>query len=170
MREYVTVNSGTNEGDITGVGNECYIMAYSHVAHQCKVGHNVIMANAATLAGHVTIEDYAVIGGLCGIHQFTRIGRMAIVGGCSKVTQDILPYMMADGNPAKTRGINSVGMQRHNLSEATRRHVKTLYKILYHEKLNMRQAVEKIQQVLPVIPEIQTILKFIETSTRGITR
>ncbi len=127
-------------------------------------------SNAGTLAGHVTVEDFAVIGGLCGVHQFVRIGRMSIMGGCSKATQDIPPYMMADGNPAAVHGVNSVGLQRRGVSEESRQHLKTAYKILYRENFNTRQALEKIRQNATLTPEVQHLLAFIEASERGIAR
>lgn len=170
LREYVTVNSGTNEGDVTRVGARCHIMAYSHVAHQCLVGNDVIMSNAATLAGHVIIEDGAVIGGLCGVHQFVRIGRLGIIGGCSKAIQDIPPFMMADGNPAAIHGLNTVGLQRHNVPEETRRILKDAFRIIYRQNLTVRQALEKIKAELPAGPELEHLTAFIASSERGIAR
>src|SRR5258708_5669329 len=119
FREYVTINSATSAGEVTVVGSHNHILAYSHLPHNVKVGNHVIMSNVATLAGHVEVEDYAVIGGLAAVHQFCRVGRMAIIGGCSKVVQDVPPYMLADGNPAATRTINKVGMERHGISETS---------------------------------------------------
>jgi UDP-N-acetylglucosamine acyltransferase len=170
LREYVTVNSGTNEGDVTRVGSGCHIMAYAHVAHQCIVGNGVIIANAGTLAGHVIVEDNAVIGGLCGIHQFVRVGRLSIMGGCSKATQDIPPFMMADGNPVVIHGPNSVGLQRHAVPEATRRLLKEAFRILYRENLATRAALEKIKTELASCPELEHLISFISSSQRGITR
>lgn len=170
LREYVTVNSGTNEGDVTRVGCRCHIMAYSHVAHQCVVGNDVIISNAGTMGGHVVIEDFAVIGGLCGIHQFVRIGRMSFIGGCSKATQDIPPYMLADGNPVTIRGINAVGLQRRNVSRETRKILKDAFKILYRQHLSADQALEKIKTSLPACPEIEHLTTFISSSERGIAR
>ncbi len=143
LREYVTVNSGTNEGDVTGVGSGCLIMAYCHVAHQCVVGDNVIISNATQLAGHVIVEDNAIIGGLCSIHQFVRVGRMSFIGGCSKATQDIPPYMLADGNPAEIRSINSVGLQRRGVPEEIRKNLKDAFRILYRENLSTQQALQR---------------------------
>jgi len=170
LREYVTVNSGTNEGDVTRVGARCHIMAYSHVAHQCIVGNNVIISNAGTLAGHVIVEDNAVIGGLCGIHQFVRIGRMCIIGGCSKATQDVPPFMMADGNPATIHGLNSIGLQRHNVPEESQNILKKAYRIIFRQNLTVQQALEKIKIELPSCPEIEHLTAFIASSERGITR
>ena len=170
LREYVTVNAGTNEGDVTRVGSGCLIMAYCHVAHQCSVGDNVIISNATQLAGHVIVEDSAIIGGLCGIHQFVRIGRMSFMGGCSKATQDIPPYMLADGNPAEIRGINSVGLQRKGVPEETRKLLKEAFRILCREELSTQQAVEKIRATLPAAAEIGHLLEFISESERGIIK
>ena len=117
IREYVTVNSGTEEDEVTRVGSGCHIMAYAHVAHGCLVGNGVIMANAASLAGHIVVEDHAVIGGLTGVHQFVKIGKMCIVGGMSRVTQDCPPYMMVVGNPSEVRGLNSVALMRSDMTK-----------------------------------------------------
>lgn len=170
LREYVTVNSGTNEGDVTRVGARCHIMAYSHVAHQCIVGNEVIISNAGTLAGHVIVEDNAIIGGLCGIHQFVRIGRMCIIGGCSKATQDIPPFMMADGNPLIIHGLNIVGLQRHNVPDETRRILKEAHRIIYRQNLTVHEALETIKKELPSCPELEHLTSFIASSERGITR
>ena len=170
LREYVTVNAATHDGDVTRVGSRCHIMAYVHVAHDCVVGNEVVMANAATLAGHVIIEDQAIIGGLCGIHQFVRIGRLAITGGCTKLTQDLPPFMMADGNPVEVRAINSVGLKRRGVSEATEGLIKKAHKILYREGLSTRQALEMIGQQIELVPEIEHLINFIKSSERGIAK
>ncbi len=170
LREYVTVNSGTNEGEITKVGSDCHIMAYCHVAHACKVGNGVIMSNCATLAGDVVVEDKAIIGGLSGIHQFTRIGSLCFVGGMTKVVQDCPPFMMVDGNPAEIKGINSVGLKRNNVSEQAQRALKEAYKILYRQNLSTRQALDRICSEVEKGPEIEHLLDFIEKSERGIVK
>ncbi len=170
FREYTTVNAATNDGDVTRVGSGCHIMAYVHVAHDCIVGNEVVMANAATLAGHVIIEDQAIIGGLCGIHQFVRVGRLAITGGCSKLTQDLPPFMMADGNPLEVHTINSVGLKRRGVPESTESLIKKAHKILYREGLSTRQALDKIGQQIELVPEIQHLLNFIKSSERGIVK
>jgi len=171
LREYVTVNAGTSEGDVTRVGADCHIMAYSHVAHQCVVGNGVIISNAGTLAGHVVVEDHAVIGGLCGVHQFVRIGRLSFLGGCSKVTQDIPPYMMADGNPASIHGLNTVGLQRRGVPDDVRRTLKEAYRILYREKLpTTRAALDKMRTSLPPSAELEHLVAFVAASERGIAR
>lgn len=169
LREYVTVNSGTLEGEVTHVGSGCHIMAYAHVAHQCRVGDDVIIANAGTLAGHVVVEDKAIIGGLCGVHQFVRIGRMSMTGGCTKIVKDVPPFMIADGNPAFIHGINSIGLQRRNVPRETRAIIKKAYKILYKGNLPPKQAVEVIIGEFAGIEEITQLVEFIRTSERGIT-
>jgi len=170
LREYVTVNSGTEEGEVTKVGKKCHVMAYCHVAHGCKVGNEVIMANCATLAGYVTVEDMAVIGGLAAVHQFVRIGKMCMIGGCSKITQDCPPFMLVDGNPVSVHGPNSVGLKRRGINENAQRLIKEAYKILYRQNLSVSQAVEKIKAELSLCEEIEYLLKFIELSQRGIIK
>lgn len=170
IREYATVNAGTNEGDVTRVGSDCLIMTYCHVAHQCVLGNQVILTNATQLAGHVIMEDGSTVGGVCGVHQFVRIGKMSYVGGCSKVTQDIPPYMLADGNPATIHGLNAVGLQRRNVPEEIRRILKEAYKILYRQNLVTKQALAQIKAELPACPERDHLVAFIEASERGIAR
>ena len=168
FREYVTVNSATADGEVTTVGSNNHILAYSHIAHNVTLGNHVIMSNVGTLAGHVTVEDHAVIGGLAAVHQFCRIGKMAIIGGCSKVVQDVAPFMLADGNPAETRTINKVGLERNGVSAATIEALKDAYKILYREGLTIPKALAKIEAELPSLPELQHLLKFVRASERGI--
>ncbi len=170
LREYVTVNSGTADGEVTKVGDGCLIMAYCHVAHGSKVGNRVIMANGASLSGDVLVEDDVTIGGMTGIHQFTRLGRFAMVGGMSRITQDVPPYMLVEGNPAVVHGINSVKLQRMNVPVETQALLKKLFKILYREGLSTRQAMEKIHADVTVTPEVEHIVKFIESSERGIVK
>lgn len=170
FREYVTVNSGTADGEVTRVGSGCLVMAYCHVAHGCRVGDRVIMANAASLSGDVVVEHDAVIGGMTGIHQFSRVGAYAMVGGMVKVTQDIPPFMLVDGNPASVFGINSVKLQRLNFSEETQATLKKAYRILYRDGLSTRQALEKIHTELAPSPELEQLIKFIEESKRGIIK
>ena len=170
LREYVTVNAATNDGDVTRVGNDCHIMAYAHVAHDCVVGHEVIIANCGTLAGHVTLEDQVIIGGLCGVHQFVRIGRLAITGGCSKATQDIPPFMTADGNPMSVHGLNTIGMQRHGINEQAQAALKKAYRILYRENLTAKLALAKIEADVEQLPEVAHLVAFVRASERGITR
>jgi UDP-N-acetylglucosamine acyltransferase len=170
VREYVTINSGTMDGEVTKVGSGSLIMAYCHVAHGCKVGNRVIMANNASLSGDVLVEDDVVIGGMSGIHQFTRIGTCAMIGGMAKITQDVPPYMLVDGNPSGVHGINSVKLQRLNVSAETVALIKKAFKLLYREGLSTRQAMERIHAELPKGPEIEHLIKFIETSERGILK
>lgn len=170
FREFCTLNRGTAPGSKTLVGSHGNFLAYSHIAHDCVVGDHVIFSNNGTLAGHVTVEDHAVIGGLAGVHQFCRIGRHAITGGCTKIVQDVPPYMIADGNPAEVRGINQVGLERRGFAPENIRHLREAYRILYRENLNVKQACEKIRETLPPTEELTTLLAFIESSKRGIVR
>ncbi|MCX6996221.1 MAG: acyl-ACP--UDP-N-acetylglucosamine O-acyltransferase [Kiritimatiellaeota bacterium] len=170
LREYVTVNAATNDGDVTRIGSGCHIMAYAHVAHDCRVGNEVIISNCGTLAGHVVLEDQVIIGGLCGIHQFCRVGRLAITGGCSKITQDVPPFMMADGNPVAIHGLNSVGLKRHGASEETERQLKKAFRLLYREGLLTRLALERIEKEVEPLPEVQQLVAFVRASERGIVR
>lgn len=170
LREYATVNAATADGDWTVVGTECHIMAYSHVAHDCVVGDGVIMANAATLAGHVVVEDQAIIGGLSGVHQFVTVGKLSITGGCSKVVQDIPPFMTADGNPLKIRGINKIGLERHGAPPETIKALRTVYRLLYREKLGVKEMIAHSRESVPRLPEVEHLEAFVEKSERGITR
>jgi UDP-N-acetylglucosamine acyltransferase len=170
LREYVTVNSGTAEGEVTRIGSRCHIMAYCHVAHKCAVGNGIIMANGVTLAGEVVVEDEAVLGGLAGVHQFVRIGRLAMVGAMSKLTQDLPPFTLVDGNPAVARGINQVGLQRHNIAAETITVLKHAFRILYRENLSTRQAVDRIRAELQPCPELEYLLAFIAAAQRGIIK
>lgn len=170
IREYATINTATFDGDNTVVGNECHLMAYSHVAHDCLVGDGVIMANAATLAGHVVVEDRAIIGGLVGVHQFVRVGMMSIVGGCSKVVKDVPPYMMADGNPLKVPGLNLIGLKRRGLSADAIKQLKSAYKILYKRDLTVSEAAAAMLAELEHTVEIKYLAAFIGKCERGITR
>lgn len=170
IREYVTINSGTAAGETTRVGSGCLIMAYCHVAHGSRVGDRVIMANGASLSGDGVVEDDATIGGMTGIHQFTRIGRFAMVGGMSRITQDVPPYLLVEGNPAEARGVNSVKLQRLGVSAETQSTLKKAFKMLCRDGLSTRQAVEKMRAELTSCPELDYLLGFIETSERGIVK
>ncbi|MBI1840085.1 MAG: acyl-ACP--UDP-N-acetylglucosamine O-acyltransferase, partial [Verrucomicrobia bacterium] len=170
FREYVTIHSATSDGEATTVGSGNHILAYCHIAHNVTLGNRVIMSNVATLAGHVTVEDHAVIGGLAAVHQFCRIGRMAIIGGCSKVVQDVPPFMMADGNPAETRTINKVGLERNGISAEAHAALKTAFKILFRDKLTVSNALTRIEAELPPLPEIAHLLEFVRKSERGISK
>ena len=170
FREYVTIHSATGDGEATTVGSRNHILAYCHVAHNVTLGNHVIMSNVATLAGHVTVEDHAVIGGLAAIHQFCRIGKMSIIGGCSKVVQDVPPFMLADGKPAGTRTINKVGLERNGVSEATQAALKQAYKILFRDGLTITNALARIEAELPALPEVQHLIQFVRASERGISK
>ena len=170
FREFCTVNRGTSPGAKTTVGNNGNFLAYSHIAHDCTVGNNVIFSNNGTLAGHVVVEDHTIIGGLSGVHQFCRIGRHAIVGGCTKIVQDVPPFMIADGNPAEVRGINQVGLERRGFSAEDTRVLREAYRLLYRSNLNVKQACEQIASGLAFSEVIAHLLSFIEASTRGIIR
>jgi UDP-N-acetylglucosamine acyltransferase len=170
IRESVTINSATGDGETTQVGSHNHILAYSHVAHNVILGNHVIMSNVATLAGHVVVEDHAVIGGLAAIHQFCRIGKMSMIGGCAKVVQDVPPFMMADGNPARTRAPNKVGLERNGVSEETQAVLKQAYRILFREGLAIPNALLRIEAELPLLPEIQHLIQFVRGSERGLSK
>jgi UDP-N-acetylglucosamine acyltransferase len=171
IREYITIHRASVGGDgVTIIGNKNFLMAYVHIAHDCKIGSNIIMANAATLGGHVVVEDFAFIGGLVAIHQFTRIGAYAMVGGFSGVGQDILPYTIASGARAKLFGLNTIGLKRNNFSDSTINNLKKAYKILFKEKRTLHDAVKKIQEDLPYTDEIKHLIEFIQANKRGICR
>jgi len=170
FREFCTVNRGTMPGTKTIIGSHGNFLAYSHIAHDCTVGDHVIFSNNGTLAGHVIVEDHAVIGGLSGVHQFCRIGRHAILGGCTKIVQDVPPFMIADGNPAEVRGINQVGLERNNFSNDEIRGLREAYRLLCRANLNVKQACETIREQLAPSEHLNHLLSFIEASKRGIVR
>lgn len=171
IREYVTIHRASVSGDgWTTLGSNNFIMAYVHIAHDCKIGNSVIMANLATLAGHVIVEDFVFIGGLVAVHQFTRIGAYAMVGGFSGVGQDIPPFTMASGPRAKLYGLNSVGLKRRGFNDETINILKKAYKILFRDKLSLKEAISKVKKDLPQIAEIKHLIDFIEANKRGICR
>jgi UDP-N-acetylglucosamine acyltransferase len=170
FRESVTVHSATREGDATVIGSDNHILAYAHVAHDVRLGNHIVMSNVATLAGHVVVEDHAIVGGLAAVHQFCRIGRMSIIGGCSKVVQDVPPFMLADGNPAKTRTINKIGLDRNGVSEEAQGVLKQAFKILFREGLTIGNALARIEAELPPLPEVQHLVQFARTSERGLSK
>lgn len=170
MRECVTINSGTHDGEMTEVGSDCLLMAYSHVAHACKVGNGVIIANGTQLAGDAIVEDFAIIEGLCGVVQFRRVGKMAFLGGYTKATKDVPPFMIADGLDIQIRGFNKIGMERRGVSEESRAAVKEAYRILYRKKLALAEALEMIESDVQQTPEIKYLLDFIRSSEIGIVR
>src|SRR5262245_10686910 len=170
FREYVTINSATADGGVTTVGSNNHLLAYAHVAHDVTLGNHIVMSNVATLGGHVVVEDYAVVGGLAAVHQFCRIGRLAIIGGCSKVVQDVPPFMLADGNPAQTRGINKVGLERNGVSPTAQAALRRAYKILFREGLTVSNALARIEAELPPFPEVQHLIAFARASERGLSK
>ncbi len=169
FREYVTIHSATADGETTVVGSHNHVLAYGHIAHNCTLGNRIIMSNAATLGGHVTVEDHAVIS-ISAVHQFCRIGKMSLIGGCSKVVQDVAPFMIVDGNPGETRTINKVGMERNGVSEEAQAALRHAYKILFREGLTIPNALAKIESELPKLPEVQYLVNFVRTSERGVTK
>jgi UDP-N-acetylglucosamine acyltransferase len=170
FREFVTVNRATAIRSVTRVGSRGNFLAYSHIAHDCVVEDEVIFSNNGTLAGHVLVQAHAIIGGLTAIHQYCRIGKHAITGGCSKIVQDVPPFMIADGNPAEVRGINVVGLERRGVPAETIRVLKESYRILYRAKLNTKQALEELEKSFGDVVEAQELIEFIEKSERGIIR
>ena len=170
FRECVTVNSATEEGGVTVVGSRNQILAYSHIAHNVRLGNGIIMSNVATLAGHVVVEDFAVIGGLAAIHQFCRIGTMSIIGGCSKIVQDVAPYMLVDGNPGETRTVNKVGMERNGVSDEAQSALRLAFKILFREGLTVSNALARIESELPPLAEVTHLVAFGRSSQRGLTK
>ena len=171
IREYVTMNIGTEGGgSITKVGDNNLFMVGAHIAHDCILGSNIIVANIGTLAGHITVDDGAIIGGVVAIHQFCKVGKMAIIGGCSKVVQDIPPFMMADGHPALVRGLNLIGLKRKGFDRQAIHRIKDAHKILFRSNMNTSQAVESLKEEFGSYEEIQCIINFIEQSSRGISK
>ena len=170
FREHVTVHTATSDGGVTRIGSANHFLAYAHVAHDCVVGDHVIFSNNGTLAGHVTVEDYAIIGGLAAVHQFCRIGTMAIIGGCSKVVQDAPPYMITDGNPAVARSVNKVGLERNGVSEEVQRGLREAFKIICKSGLTVSNALDRVQKEVPPSKEIQHLIDFCRKSERGIAR
>jgi UDP-N-acetylglucosamine acyltransferase len=170
LREYVSIHRATGVDEVTSVGDDCLLLAYVHIAHNCIIGNGVTMSNLAQLAGHVEVGDYAVIGGQAGVHQFTRIGHYAMVGGASKLTKDVPPFFLIEGNPAEPYGLNSVGLRRAGFSVEERNEIKKFYKILYNPKLNVSQAVADMKAEVSTEPG-REIIAFLEApSQRGILK
>lgn len=168
IREYATINRGTAHSLRTSVGSNSFIMSYVHLAHDCHIGNGVILGNGVQLAGHVTVEDRAIVSGLSAVHQFVRIGSFSFIGGCSRVSKDVPPYIKAVGNPIKLYGLNSVGLQRNNFPEETVRELKRAYRLFFRSELNVTQARERAASELPDIPELAHFLQFIDASDRGV--
>lgn len=170
VREYATLNRGTEYRNMTVVGENCFIMAYAHVAHDCLLGDHVILANSVNLAGHVEIGDYAIVGGVVPVHQFVKIGAHSIIGGGFRVQKDVCPYALVGGYPMKTMGLNRVGLTRRGFPKETMQVLDRAFRILFKSKLNTSQAVEKIKSELEPIPEVKVVLDFIAKSERGMIK
>jgi UDP-N-acetylglucosamine acyltransferase len=170
FREYVSIHSATSDGGVTLIGSDNNILAYNHVAHDCRLGNHIIISNSVALAGHVIVEDHAVIGGVVGVTQFCRIGRLAMVGSSSKITQDVPPFMIVDGNPCATRIINKVGLERNGVSPEAQSALKQAYKIFFRDELGGTAALAKIEQEVPLLPEVKYFVQFIRASERGVCK
>lgn len=168
IREFVTINSSAGEGSTVKVGDNCLIMAYCHVAHNCELGNRVIMSNGVNLAGHVIVEDNAIIGGMTPVHQFTRIGKHAMVGGQSRVLHDVPPFTIGGGIPFRLGGINLVGLKRHNFSYDVRRALSAAFKLIYRSGLKLQEAIVRIENDLPQLTEIIHLLQFCKSTDRGL--
>lgn len=170
IREYATLNRGTTDRMKTVVGKDCFLMAYSHIAHDCIIGNNVIIANAVNMAGHVVIEDYAGVGGLTPIHQFVRIGKHSFIGGGLRVPKDVPPYILAMGEPLQFGGLNSVGLRRRGFTSQKISTIKSVYKIIYRQNLTISEALQKIEQEIEPLQEVKYIVSFFKESERGVIR
>ena len=169
IREYATLNRGTANLERTVVGDDCLLMAYSHIAHDCQIGNNVVISNAVNMGGHVFIEDWAIVGGLTAIHQFVRIGAHAFVGGASRTSQDVPPYTRAAGSPCKLYGLNSVGLDRRGFSSEVRQALKNAYRTVFQSSIPLSQALEEAEAEAADFPEVRHFLSFVRTSERGVT-
>ncbi len=171
IREYVTINPGTSGGGSkTIIGDDNLIMAYAHIAHDCLIGNHTIIANNGSLAGHIVMEDHAILGGLAAVHQFVRIGTLAIIGGCSKVVQDVPPYAMCDGHPVRIYGLNVEGLRRADVTAATRATLKRAFRLLFQSQLTFEHAVGRVEREVTMCPEVRHLLDFICTTKRGVCR
>jgi UDP-N-acetylglucosamine acyltransferase len=168
IREYATINRGTAHSFKTTVGTNCLLMSYVHIGHDCRIGNSVILSNVVQLAGHVTIEDKAIISGVSAVHQFARIGRHSFIGGMSRVSKDIPPFLKAVGNPVKLYGLNTIGLQRSGMDEETIRELKRAYRLLFRSDLNVTQAIERAQTEIEPLPEVKELIRFVEASERGV--
>jgi UDP-N-acetylglucosamine acyltransferase len=171
FREFVTVNRGSGEGGVTRIGSRCFLMAYTHVAHDCVLGDEVILANSVNLGGHVSIDDYVNIGGVAAVHQFVSIGKHAFIGGKSRVARDVPPFVKAAGDPLRVYGINSVGLERRGFSAEKRAMIKSMLNLLYRSGLNVTQVMEHLKDGADFEdPERAMLVEFLEKAARGITR
>lgn len=171
IREYCSINRGTaQDAGVTRVGDDNWLMAYTHIAHDCQLGSHIIMSNNATLAGHVHVEDYAILSGFCAVHQFCRIGAHSFIGGLAGVTRDVLPFMMVAGQPPEPRGINQEGLKRRGFSPEQLRNLKEAYRILYRSGLRLVEAREQLAALAVTQPEVGTLVEFMDRSERSILR
>jgi UDP-N-acetylglucosamine acyltransferase len=170
IREFATLNRGTEDRWKTVIGKNCLLMSYSHIAHDCSLGNNVIIANAVNMAGHVEIDDFVGIGGISPVHQFVRIGKHAFIGGGSRVSKDVPPFVLAMGEPFRYAGLNRVGLTRRGFSDVTLSTIKDAYRIIFQSNLNIKEALKRINDEIEPINEVQDILKFFRDSDRGIIR
>lgn len=170
IREYATLNRGTKHSNKTAVGSNCFIMAYAHIAHDCRIGNNVIIANAVQMGGHVSIDDFTIVGGLVPIHQFTKIGHHVMIGGGFRVVKDLPPYILVGGFPLRYEGINVVGLRRRGFTNVQINNIRNAYSEIYNSKLNVSDALKKIRETFELTPEISDIINFIESSERGIVK
>ena len=170
VREFVTISRGTNANKKTVVGNNCYLMAYVHIPHDSVIGNNVILANAVNMGGHCRIDDWAIVGGLVGIHQFVRIGAHSFIAFSSRVTQDVPPYILAGGTSVKYKGLNVVGLKRRGFTDEQIKYIKQAYNFIYGTKYNISDAIKAVKESIPQTEEVKTIINFIESSERGIIR
>ena len=170
IREFATLNPATDPESETVVGSDCLLMAYSHVAHNCRLGDHVILANSVNLAGHVDVDDYAIIGGVTPVHQFVHIGKHSMIGGGSRIPQDVAPFTLVAGNPAEAFGLNLVGLNRRGFAAESVDSLKKAYRILFRSKQTIHDAAKRVQVEVPVTPEVLHLLEFVERSERGITR
>jgi len=168
IREFCTLNRGTEESGLTKIGNNCLFMAYVHVAHDCDLKDDIILANGVQLGGHVTIDNYGIIGGMTPVHQFCKIGMHSFVGGGLRVVQDVPPYIIANGEPLKFSGINILGLRRRKFTSTERDNIKKAYKLIYNSNYNISQATEKIENTFNIDNSIKDILDFIKSSSRGL--
>ncbi|GAC1416239.1 MAG: acyl-ACP--UDP-N-acetylglucosamine O-acyltransferase [Candidatus Velthaea sp.] len=170
VREYVSIHRATGDGQTTAVGDDCLLLAYVHIAHNCVVGNNVTMSNLAQLAGHCVVEDHAGIGGMAGTHQFVRIGRHSFIGGYTKVVRDVPPYFLIEGNPAEVYGLNSAGLRRAGFAREVMSELKDAYKTIYRSDRNLSQAIESLRETVTT-DEGRALLAFLEAdSDRGIMK
>ena len=171
IRECVTVNRGTAHGKgVTRIGNDNLLMAYSHVAHDCQLGNEIVLSNVATLGGHVEIGDYAILGGLSAVHQFTKVGAYCFIANNAAVTRDVPPYVMAVGQPAEPHSVNSVGLKRRGFTDVQIRNVRRAYRVLYRSKLKLKAALEELEKAAAGQEELRPFIEFIKHSSRSIVR